>query len=473
MKASKLKQLGIIDSQNVITLAAELCCNADNKVCMYRECMTCKNKSLTSLKNPSETGITWWYQWVTKKEEYEKEIEGEKEKIAVTKTVKQICEGNAQHLFEDLEKDLNGRVCKHLFNIKHQYAQLQSLHRTLRDDEVILHVDYAENWQCKYAKEVQQVHFGASHRQATLHNVVMYTSNNTLSFCTLSPSMKHDPAAIWAQLDPVLQFLKVNYPRVDKLFFISDGPTMQYRGKKNFYLMSIIPFQMGFRTVNWSFLEAGHGKGPADGVGATIKRTADTQVARGSDIPSAKTLYETLRTLTKVHLFYVEDDQISRVSALLPKELPTIKGTLSLHQVICTTPGTIYHRVLSCFCEREGVCGCFQPKAVDLAPQTVGSIEPQIIEGTSGRGPLCPLDEITEDLKGKWCIVIYENDPYPGIIEDVDEGAVEVKVMCSAGQNKFFWPLIEDKIWYTQDNVMTLISPPEKINSRHVQGKCN
>lgn len=41
--------------------------------------------------------------------------------------------------------------------------------------------------------------------------------------------------------------------------------------------------------------------------------------------------------------------------------------------------------------------------------------------------------------------------------------------MCSAGRNKFFWPLIEDKIWYTQDKVITLISSPEKLNSRHVQ----
>lgn len=74
---------------------------------------------------------------------------------------------------------------------------------------------------------------------------------------------------------------------IQKLFFISDGPTMQYRGKKNFYLLSTIPFQMGFTAVNWSFLEADHGKGPADGAGATIQRTADSQVARGTDIPTA------------------------------------------------------------------------------------------------------------------------------------------------------------------------------------------
>lgn len=65
---------------------------------------------------------------------------------------------------------------------------------------------------------------------------------------------------------------------------------MQYRGKKKFYFMSTIPFQMGFTAVNWSLLEAGHGKGPVDGVGATIKRTEDKQVASGTDIPTVKAL---------------------------------------------------------------------------------------------------------------------------------------------------------------------------------------
>ena len=195
---------------------------------MYRECLSCRNKSLSHTTSTSGTGITWWYQWLTKKEDYEKGTDGKTERITVTKTVKQRCEGYPEHLLEDFEKEMNNRVCKHLFNIHHQYTQLHSLHRSLKEDEVILHIDYAENWQCKYAKEVQQVHFGASHRQATLHNAVVYTTDGTLTFCVLSSSMKHDPPAIWAQLQPILQFLKENYPKIQKLFFISNGPTMQY-----------------------------------------------------------------------------------------------------------------------------------------------------------------------------------------------------------------------------------------------------
>ncbi|KAJ4928899.1 hypothetical protein JOQ06_004521 [Pogonophryne albipinna] len=262
--------------------------------------------------------------------------------------------------------------------------------------------------------------------------------------------MKHDPPAIWAPLEPVLQFLKENHARIEKLFFISDGPTMQYRGKKNFFLLSTIPFRMGFIAVNWSFLEAGHGKGPADGVGATMKITADSQVARGTDIPTAKALYDTLVPLTKVKLFYVEEDEINRASTHLPKELTTIKGTLSIRQVICTTPGMIHYRVLSCFYNREAIC-------------------PIVHQHCTSSTTWKRFDDITKDLLGKWCVITYDDNPYPGIMADIAEGGLEVKVMHYIGRNRFFWPRLEDKIWYTVDKVVTLIPPPENVTQRHVQ----
>ena len=44
----------------------------------------------------------------------------------------------------------------------------------------------------------------------------------------------------------------------------------------------------GIDRYEWLYSEAGHGKGPADGIGATVKRMADTHVARGRNIDSAK-----------------------------------------------------------------------------------------------------------------------------------------------------------------------------------------
>ncbi|KAJ4933475.1 hypothetical protein JOQ06_030303 [Pogonophryne albipinna] len=185
---------------------------------------------------------------------------------------------------------------------------------------------------------------------------------------------------------------------------------------------------------------------------------------------TAKALYDTLFPLTKVKLFYVEEDEINRVSTLLPKELTTIKGTLSIHQVICTTPGTIHYRVLSCFCNREAICPCFHPLLIvrtsePTAPENGSHSTPS----SEYEGTLCPVDDITKDLLGKWCVITYDDNPYPGIITDIAEGGLEVKVMHYIGRNRFFWQRLEDKIWYTVDKVVTLIPPPENVTQRHVQ----
>lgn len=46
----------------------------------------------------------------------------------------------------------------------------------------------------------------------------------------------------------------------------------------------------------WHYLEVGHGKGAADGVGGCLKRTADSLVAKGVDIPNLEVLVEQMNT---------------------------------------------------------------------------------------------------------------------------------------------------------------------------------
>ncbi|KAL4714627.1 hypothetical protein ACJJTC_019690 [Scirpophaga incertulas] len=112
---------------------------------------------------------------------------------------------------------------------------------------------------------------------------------------TLSSSIKHNPAAIWAHLDPVMKDILTLYPDVTTVHFCSDGPFSQYRQKQNFYLSSTLTFNYGFKAMTWSFFEAGHGKGPADGIGGYLKRSADDMVARGPDISNADNFYECLK----------------------------------------------------------------------------------------------------------------------------------------------------------------------------------
>jgi hypothetical protein len=84
---------------------------------------------------------------------------------------------------------------------------------------------------------------------------------------------------------------------------------------------------------------------------------------------------------------------------------------------------------------------------------------------------LVPVETVDDELIGRYCVVVYDELPYPGLILDVDsDDEVEVKVMCRVGPNRFFWPLIEDRLWYPKDRIVTLLNDePPKVTNRHCQ----
>ncbi|KAK2148854.1 hypothetical protein LSH36_479g00045 [Paralvinella palmiformis] len=72
-------------------------------------------------------------------------------------------------------------------------------------------------------------------------------------------------------------------------------------------------------------------------------------------------------------------------------------------------------------------------------------------------------DFISELDIGRFCVVIYDEIPYPGEILNVDKGEVEVSCMKSLGRNKFCWPSPKKVInWYTDGDLACLIPEPQQ-----------
>ncbi|KAL4235419.1 hypothetical protein ACF0H5_007055 [Mactra antiquata] len=76
-------------------------------------------------------------------------------------TVKDIDQGSQEVLAEEINNDIP-KAAKHIFNINHQYNALRELREKLKQNEILIHIDFSENNNC--ASEVQSVHFGASQR---------------------------------------------------------------------------------------------------------------------------------------------------------------------------------------------------------------------------------------------------------------------------------------------------------------------
>lgn len=101
-------------------------------------------------------------------------------------------------------------------------------------------------------------------------------------------------------------------------------------------------FEAGFKGASWNFLEAGHGKGIPDGVGGTLKRTADHCVRQGKeDIMNADAFIKTIQmSHTSIKLYKILQSDIDHTADKLEgKTLKTVPGTMNCISLSQTPQG--------------------------------------------------------------------------------------------------------------------------------------
>jgi hypothetical protein len=265
-----------------------------------------------------------------------------KEKIC-RKTVKEVIKSTKKEAFSTLEKSIL-KYMVHVNNIKHQHVMITNLKEQLTLNQVLIHMDFSENYGCKYGKEIQSAHFGGSKPYISLHTLVLYyrcKETNLIKskcLCTVSACLRHDSSAICAHLKPISEITKEIVPDLKEVNFLSDSVTNQYRNKKMFFLIKTKLSQMfGANTIHWHYSEAGHGKGAPDGIGGCIKRSADSLVAQGKDISNFDSfVLEVKKVCPGIEIIPIDEDSIT-----LYEKIPTLdafKGTLKVHHIIWSEP---------------------------------------------------------------------------------------------------------------------------------------
>jgi len=347
--ADKLFNLKLIPTRDLEEIADSIVCDKKNKACSYNECDTCKLNAYQFSGRPENVDVAY-EQWVTKKIEHGT---GDAKGTSMIVTKETVIVSQIE--LTDIFQTMIDKFKRHLFNIRLQCSRYRDIRTNLTDSDCLIHIDWSENYNCKFANEIQAVHFGGSHQQASLQTGILYTTCGVVPFCTISACRQHGPAAIWAHLDPIFDLIKFRFPRITNVNFFTDGPATQYKQKNNF-LLSTEVFAKGFRSATWNYFEASHGKGAPDGIGGSIKRTADRLVNLGTDIPDAHSLYrELMQTQSGIELFLVEETVINKKAEELSSfDVATIKGTMRFHQVITLAPSKILCRDISCFCSYDG-----------------------------------------------------------------------------------------------------------------------
>lgn len=171
--------------------------------------------------------------------------------------------------------DLLCKLIPHDYIAAQQSAYLKKLKQSLTEKEAIVTIDFAEN----YAFVVQNAApgFHWNNNQATLFNVVIYYKKGEEllhhSLVIVSDNLHHDTEAVYTYNKHVISFIKEKLPTVEKVYVVSDGAPQHFKNYKS--VLNILNFKQDFgMEVEWIFFPTAHGKGPCDGIGATVKRGA-------------------------------------------------------------------------------------------------------------------------------------------------------------------------------------------------------
>lgn len=184
---------------------------------------------------------------------------------------------------------------EHVKRMNTQYEQIRHLKQNLPPHEMIIQIDFAENYSCRSLEEVQSAYFNQT--AVTLHPMVVYWKLETgelthKSFITVSDEMAHKASTVVTFIEDIIPELKKIDDQLSTIHYWSDSPSSQYRNKYIFDFISNHEDMYGC-SARWNYFESGHGKGPCDGLGGTCKRLADEAIRCGKTlIQDAQSFYD-------------------------------------------------------------------------------------------------------------------------------------------------------------------------------------
>lgn len=298
--------------QSSSTLLDSICCDTASEVCMMNNCTNCDydlNHALLPLKfSCTEEAINLkWKQW--------QDFNG-RPQITIT-------EGPLSTGIYFLEKQLNAYKT-HCF-VKHvQEKYFDSKRQALSETEVLIQLDFAENYSLISQDEIQSAHW--SHQQVTIFTCVAWFSDATHSFAIISNELSHNKYSVYTFVKEIITQLKIKKNSLQKVTIFSDGCAAQF---KNRYTLSNLCFMEDDYGVTgeWNFFASSHGKGAVDAVGGLIKRLVWNEVrTRRVEVTDAYKFYICALNKTKnIYVIYIDIKEVNENTELLNSRWEGVK----------------------------------------------------------------------------------------------------------------------------------------------------
>ena len=146
LMAERLFHLKVIKERNPEKLIDAITCSTDCCECMYRECGECRDAHVP-FEPYEQADMTHWYEFRVVDHEYKNKTTAKIEKTKRTDKVRM--QHSVSNLCDRFEEQLTRKLCRHVFNIRNQYRQLRDKRLGLDTNEMMLHIDFSENYGLK------------------------------------------------------------------------------------------------------------------------------------------------------------------------------------------------------------------------------------------------------------------------------------------------------------------------------------
>lgn len=242
------------------------------------------------------------------------------------------------------------KLVTHTFIANQQAAFLKHLQTILKAGEFIIWGDFSENFSFVLQNEAQGYYWAK--KQATIHPFIIYYKNSDnelkhLSYVIISECLKHDSVSVYLFITKLIKFLESKFKVITKLFYFTDGCAGQYKNRKNFLNVYCHKIDFGYEC-EWHFHATSHGKGPCDGIGGTLKRTATrVSLARPyeNQIDYAELLFQWASSSNmNINFDYSSNAEYNAMVINLENrfnDATTINGTLKYHCFIPKANGEL------------------------------------------------------------------------------------------------------------------------------------
>lgn len=310
---------------------------------------------------------------------------------------------------------------EHVERVGQQYKAVQMVKSVLKPDvECTVQMDFSENWTSKFQDEPSSVYYDKY--QTTLHPMVVHYVDNmgnikTISYVGVSNETNHSAPTIYSFITALINDLRGFMPALKRIHFISDSPSSQYRNKSIVSLIAQFP-RIFSVTATWTWLEAGHGKGPCDGIGGAMKTQADNMVKAGLIIRNAMEFATCMKaSATNIHILYVDGSDISQAKDTMEKwNIKPLPGLMKKHAIV-PHDGYLYTKEASCFaecCYTDGkfIMGCAGWEKSQIAIET--DFEEEFTTDVIEHGHVIPPSHENENdtEQGKACDSMEINDDF-------------------------------------------------------------